>query len=628
MTLFEFDKIAKLVDEGTVYTDMLKTMKEEALSFARVFKDTPEITSDWGHNYFCADDGERLIFDLNKPHDHECMLCGKVYKSEKLDNVWVYFYRNQAILTLMKLAVVYKLEKDPECLELYKKILTYYAEHYTEFKIHAKDVISDDLTYDVGGAGRMMPQGLNEAIVLIRISVTLEILKDDLDKEFKDLVINNLFMEAVKILKPQLIRIHNIPCWLNSAIGVVALVAQNQELIDLVFDGDFSINEQLKQGVTADKFWYEGSIHYNFFLLEGVTSLLIFAKIYDKEVREAKIVEEMLIQAYHYALDNDTLPNPNDGWPNVNLKTYEYIYCMGAKVFGIDSPVGNVYKNILARDVERVTIPLSKPYYYNNDISFERLIYFPDLDVENRTPIERGSVSFKHSYYGLLRNDDINAFVKYGHLGPSHAHPDKMTTEILIKGNILSRDLSNSGYGARLCDEWHRISLSHNTVVVDGKNHTNVDGGILNEFNENRCYTHVDNVYEGVHYTRELDLLPDGFLDKFLVQSDDEHNYDWIFHSQAKLLTQLNLEDADLGYSDNGYQHVQNTKLVVTDNNDSIDLEWDLNGVKLISTIKLAGKQLFLADTFDNPVSHYRKAIILREKAKDATFEVNWKIVN
>ncbi|OOO00149.1 MAG: hypothetical protein ATN35_08840 [Epulopiscium sp. Nele67-Bin004] len=626
MTLFEFDKIKQVAQEGNVYGDMLKDFKAEALDFAKNFEDTPAKTSDWGHNYFCVEDGERLIFDLNKPHEHECMLCGKVYKSKQLDNVWVYFYRNNAILVLLKLALTYKLEKDEECLELYKKILGYYAEHYTEFELHAKDKIVTDLRHDVGGAARMMPQGLNEAIIMIRIALSLEILKGEIDQEFVEFVQEKMFRPAISIMTPQIAHIHNIPCWLNSAVGVLGLSMGDQELIDLVFNSEFDINQQLLQGVTGDRFWYEGSTHYNFFLLEGITNLLIFAKMYDQEFAQAKIVEEMLVEAYYYSLDNDVLPNPNDSWPNVNLKTYEYIYCVGAKVFGEDSEVGNIYKNILAKDMDRVPIPLSKPLYYKNLISLEKLLYFPDINIENRTPLKRTSKAYRESGFGILRNDNVNVFIKYGHRGPSHAHPDKMTIEVLVKNELLSRDLSNCGYASRLCNEWHRKTLSHNTIIVDGENQVSMEMGELKEFTENSCKTFVENVYDGVDYARNISLTENGFEDHFEVTADADKNFDWIFHSEATLETRLEGEDAELGYNDHGYQHVKNIRRVAVEG-DTIDLKWNLNGVALVSTVTVAGKEMFIADTFDNPVSRYRTAIILRDKAQNASFDIKWTIV-
>ncbi len=79
-------------------------------------------------------------------------------------------------------------------------------------------------------------------------------------------------------MAPQAVAIHNISCWSLSAIGVMGLAMHDQEMIDYAFKSQFNMHEQLKKGVTKDGFWYEGSIHYNFFLLEGVSYLFLFSK--------------------------------------------------------------------------------------------------------------------------------------------------------------------------------------------------------------------------------------------------------------------------------------------------------------------------------------------------------------
>ncbi|MFI3207989.1 MAG: heparinase II/III family protein [Eubacteriales bacterium] len=621
-----FDVNEKLFREDPKYIGMLDTMRAEVTKFCAEFHDSPDYLSEWGHNYFCPEDGERLIFDFDRPQEHECELCHTVYKSKTFDNVWRYFYRNHAILTLMKLAVLYKMEGKQEYLDDYKRILGFYSDHYVEFALHAKDHIVDDVTFDIGGAARLMPQGLNEAIVAIRTIISLELLKDVIDEEFVAGVKKNLFVPMTEILVPQVNRIHNIPVWLNSAIGVIGLYTKDEELLDFVFNGEFSINEQLKQGVTEDNFWYEGSIHYNYFLLEGVVDLMAFCELHGQEFASKAIVEEMLVAGYNYAFDNDIFPNPNDGWPNVTLKSYEYVYCLATKVFGVDSQVGNIYKNILANNRDRVEFPLSKPYYYNNEISFERLVCLPDIDIEDRTPLHRTSKCFKNSYFGMLKNENVNLFMKYGHRGPSHAHPDKMNIEVMIKGESLSRDLSNTGYASKLCNEWHRHSASHNTVLVNGEDHVSMEGGTVIDFTDNTCHALVNDVYEGVDYERSVAITEDGFTDTFMVSSETENVYDWFFHSEATLVTEVSGEAGDMVFSSNGYEHLKAVKKLAVDS-DELVLEWKLGETTLISTIDVAGKEVFMAESYDNPVSRHRTAIILRNKAAKAEYNMAWKIV-
>ena len=72
------------------------------------FSDSPEKLSRWGHHYFCDDDGGRLIFDLNSPKEHRCVVCGKVYRDETQNGVWITFYRNRAVVMTLVSALIYK----------------------------------------------------------------------------------------------------------------------------------------------------------------------------------------------------------------------------------------------------------------------------------------------------------------------------------------------------------------------------------------------------------------------------------------------------------------------------------------------------------------------------------------
>ena len=74
---------------------LIEAMRRDVDQFMPGFSDSADRLSRWGHYYFCDDDGGRLIFDLNSPHEHRCQVCGKVYKSEILDGVWTYFYRDR-----------------------------------------------------------------------------------------------------------------------------------------------------------------------------------------------------------------------------------------------------------------------------------------------------------------------------------------------------------------------------------------------------------------------------------------------------------------------------------------------------------------------------------------------------
>lgn len=611
------------------YQDMLKQMSSEVEEFSNNFSDDYNKMSEWGHMYFCEEDGAILDFDLNKPHSHVCTVCGKEYKSKQLDNVWVYFYRGKAIQNALNSAVVYKATGEKKYLEIVKKIIGYYAENYTNFAIHSKDAAIEITTTGKLGYARIMPQELNEAVIVTKIARIMEILKDDLDEEFKSLV-KTMFREVFGILVPQANKVHNKPCWSICAIGSMGFVIQDQEMIDFAFKSEFNIDRQLTEGVTSG-IWYEGSMYYSFFTLEGVADLLMFSKTYGYEAPIVEnTVELMLNTAYDYAFDNLIFPNPNDGWPDINLKTFSFLYHLAYKVFG-EEKMGELLRTIENSDVVRRDPQLAKPYYYNNEISLEELLFNNNFDKEGRLRKSATSTNFKTSNVGILKNNKVNIFVKYGHQARSHAHADKMNLEVTLGNELISRDLSNSGYVSRLCNEWHRVSAAHNTVVVNGKNHTSIAKGEIIEFTETSFDLKSQDLYEGiikdVNFQRKVNLLKKGFNDEFKVETLDAKTLDWFFHFESKVefMTKVETIKFDLGYNEDGYQHITNARKVVLDKN-KITLEFKINLIEFTVDLDLTNKVLIICDTVDNPVNEKRTSLIVRSLNTNETFTANWKI--
>lgn len=621
------DNYVDAINKNSAYKAAIIKIKSEVDDFYSDFHDDPSVISEWGHYYFCNYDGGRLIYDRKNPHSHKCEICSKDYTDEVYDGVWTYFYCNEAILTAWKAAALYAYDKNPHYLDVLKNIIGFYAKNYTKFVIHNKErerfLNVSDMKW---GCGRILPQGLNESIITIRMIQALEIVKNDLPAEFLDEIYNNMFKEIFKLLKPQVNQIHNIRCWNNSAIAVMGFFFNDKEMLDFVFHGEYNIIRQIKEGVTKDGFWYEGSIHYNFFTLEGITPTLLFASIYNYDFDpEAKaIVRNMFVSAYNYAFTNLYLPNPNDGWPSINLKTYSYIYSVAAKVFSSDKEIVNILKIILNNKYPRTTLPLSKPYYINNEIAFEQLLLNTDMDIHDYHNICQKTLNFPMSSFGMLRNDNINIFVKYGLNGPSHAHPDIINIEVVHKDGIISRDISNAGYISLLCNEWHRRSLAHNTVIMNGLDVTSRSPGKTLKYSKEHIICEALNVYEGVNEIREVKLLKNGFEDVVKIESNDDATFDYVFHLENDITLELNDDfiSSDLGFKENGYQYVKNVMHYdkVCDN---IVLNAKLHDLKISLDIDLKDHELFVGKTMDNPVNKERTTLILRGKGKN----INYKMV-
>lgn len=624
------DNYVSAINNNSAYKAAIIKIKSEVDDFYSSFNDDPSIISEWGHYYFCNYDGGRLIYDRKNPKSHKCEICGKDYTDEVYDGVWTYFYRNEAILTAWKAAALYAYDKNPHYLDILMEIIGFYAKNYTKFVIHNKErdrfLNIDDMKW---GCGRIMPQGLNESIITIRMIQALEIVKNDLPKSFLDEIYHSMFKEIFKLLKPQVNQIHNIRCWNNSAIAVMGFFFNDKEMIDFVFNGEYNIIRQIKEGVTKDGFWYEGSIHYNFFTLEGITPAVLFSSIYnyDFDLDAKNIIRNMFISAYNYAFTNLYLPNPNDGWPSINLKTYSYIYSVAAKVFNSDKEIVNILKIILNNKYPRTTLPLSKPYYINNEIAFEQLLLNTDMDIHNYSIIPQKTLNFSMSSFGMIRNENMNVFVKYGLNGPSHAHPDIINIEVMYKDGMISRDISNAGYISLLCNEWHRRSLAHNTVIMNGLDITSRSPGKTLKYSKDHIICEALNVYDGVDEIREIKLLKNGFSDIVQIKSANDGVFDYVFHleNDINLAISNDFISSSLGFKENGYQYVKDV-MKYNKKTDVLTLEAKRSNQNIAIDLDLKDHELYVAKTMDNPVNKERTTIIIRGNGKNICYKMSLRI--
>jgi hypothetical protein len=618
---------------GGTYRRMLDAMAEDVRSFAASFSDDPKRLSDWGHKYFCPEDGGRLLWDPKDRGAHRCIVCGKIYSGEPYDSVWTTFYRNEAFQTARKAAVLSAVRGGDEWIAAMEKILGFYADRYEQFELHSKDRRVSASVVDGLGAGKIMPQGLNEAILVVRCIQAMTIARTRLSASFIDRMREGFLLPAKELLLPQSNRIHNIPCWIDSALGAVGVFEEDEQLVRFALSvRDFGLGAQLSRGVTKDGFWYEGSLHYHFFTLEGVLSFMLLAA--RAGIRRPKIeesLERMLVQPFRLAFDSGRLPNPNDGWPDIGLKTYSYVYDLGAAFFGSDSQVAALQRALEKDAAPRSEIPLSRPYYFDDRISLERLMFNPRAeDSEARSwagslpDVSRASAVYRASCFAMLRDRGLNVLLKYGHNGPSHAHPDKMTLEVVANGAYLSRDLSNAGYGARLCDEWHRTTPAHNTVVVDGADHLSMERGRLLWFDDHVAATRAANVYRGVDFERTISLIPDGFRDVFDVVSEGAHIYDWFFHIDGTLLSAPEGVPGSLDYCEGGYKHVKSVRDLGSAA--SLSLSWRFGGGVAHCLVECPGARALLAITPDNPVDRSRSTLVLRAAGSVFSFKTTWTI--
>ena len=610
---------------------LLSGLRKNVSRWMEHFSDDPTIESGWGHVYFCPKCGTFLTFDLENPHIHRCSCCGNIVTGAEYDASWVYLYRYDALMSAVQSAVLYRVDGERRYLDYFIKVIGFYGENWYRFCEHGRNTWPS-------GNGKITPQALNEAIFLVRVCGGLELLRDVLPQEWLTNISQWMLIPCAYFLDAQKRWIHNIPCWLNAAVAAVGLMTNNTDLIDRAFYRRYGFSDQVRGGgVTSSYFWYEGSIHYNFFTLEAFMNTLLFARIYNQEIPEdvEDTIYQMLLAPCKYAFSCGQLPNPNDGWPNLGLKTYSFIYEMGAKIFSQrkgGEEIAALAQVIREMPYTRVPVPLSYPTYVG-DVSLEWLLFGQPAKEETIKclPYFKGSHLFEASNFATLRYGAIELFHKFGHCTPSHAHPDKMTIEVRAFGERITHDLSNCGYAAKLCPEFHRTTVSHNTVVMDGRNHPGVDPGTVLHYGQDHLYTKAQSAYEGIDFLRKIVLTQDGFSDVFSVENKAEekecHTFDWVFHLDGTLMEPVDGQPDELGYVQAGYAYLTNVQRVTQTG--TITLTWQFSGgVVGIQTIETSGKILYIAKSPDNPPAQDgsgRTTLLLRSREVSPTFVQNWR---
>lgn len=600
---------------------LVKRLHTDVQWFSANFKDDPKELSGWGHHYFCLRDGAFLHYDRTSPFSHRCPICGNVYKGGDFDAAWLCLYRYEALMSAVEAAVLYRLEGNTAYLRHFRRILGFYSDHYEEFEAHGKGPTTS-------GNGKIMPQALNEAIFLVKAVNGLEILRGSLPDPFVQDVCRKLLLPGARFVNEQKKIIHNIPCWINSAVGAVGLFTGDDELVRLAFDSPLGLADQVRRGVTESHFWYEGSIHYNCFTLEAFLNQILMARIHQKKIPDDvdRAVYDMLLAPCRLTFSNGVLPNPNDGWPNLNLKTYSYLYEMAAKLYDSDD-LRRILSDIYSQQIRRTALLMSSPVYAG-DYCLEWLLFSRPMRQEAKNlGIWSKTVNFEPSCYAMLREENCEVFFKYGHRSPSHAHPDKMNLEVMAFGTPVSRDLSNCGYAAPLCNEYHRTSVAHCTVVLDGHSHPDTQLGECRFWRDRPAAlsAHVKDAYPGVDFVRCVTLQKNGFSDRFDVHGEKGHVIDWFFHVEGELVDPPKSESASLGFGQDGYQHLKDVQ-VIRSTAPVLRLHWRFaNGVFGIQEVNMQGVTAYLCKSYDNPVNRLRRTVILRVHGRDAEFSQNWQ---
>jgi hypothetical protein len=573
-----------------------QAFEKQQASFDRVaaLYETPPLgVTGWLHEYFC-EKGHQLTFDPTSPTRHHCARCGQNYTGSPYDDCWRSAVHSQIAGACETAGILYRLTGEPRYFDYVRKMLLWYAENFTQFQPHGSHA----------GKGIIREQSLDEATQLSRLAVAYWDICPDLTPADREAIATQYFLPDAQFIHKQTGTIHNIHCWHNAAVGLVGFALGDQELIAAAIDGPFGLIQQIKNGVSEDGFWYEGSISYHYYTISSLEPLYIAARAQQHPLPDTEKFLMMYTAPLRLAFSNGELPANNDCWPGQNLPSRTPYYEIAAHLFQ-DASVLQALAN----------------FYQTQPRASEQALLYGPSELPPAAPEALESTLFPHSGLAVLRNDTVNVLLKYGPYGGGHDHLDRLNLMLFAQDHILIPDLGTSGYGIAL-NQWFRSPVAHNMLVVDGKTQAR-QGGSLLHYDEHRIAALAGPVYPGVEIQRQTELLPAGLIDAVSAYSDGPHVYDLIYHIRGELQpTGLETQPCTTLPDQGGYQFLNQP--VLASGESGITLRWHLRDTEGVLSMHITSPhpfQIITGTCPDNPADQEMSFVILRTEQSTA----QWK---
>ena len=511
----------------------------------------------WSGWYICPDKGVRLRFE--GPGRHVCPVDGKVYSGWPYDQVMYSWMHGHLARSALDLGLAYRLTGEGKYAESAVDILRAYGDKYLEYPIH-------NVQGDPGGSGaHVLSQTLDEAIWLISMAWAYDLVADSpaLGDADRIAIEHGLLRPAAQLIGRNHAGQSNWQSWHNAALAAVGFELEDPVLVaQAMLDESNGFEFQMTHSVSADGFWYEGSWGYHFFALHAHQYLAEMAVRAGLDPYGQSGLRAMFSAPLEFSMPDLTLPPFNDSG-TVNLVSQDYVYESAYNRYRDQH-----YAAVLGHRARR-----------------REALFWGAEEVPQGARPTLGSTLFPDAGYAVLRSggsgagrpapsesagsQEVYAALDFGPHGGWHGHFDKLGFVLQARGTVMAVDPGTQSYAAPTHKTWDKVTVAHNTVVVDERTQDEATGH-LHRFAAlpglSMAAADAGDAAPGADLLRTLLVSPEYVLDRFRVRTDDEdeHTFDWLYHGFGQLSTDLPLSEyPDLPDGD-GYQHISDAAAATT----------------------------------------------------------------
>ena len=543
---------------------------------------------------------------------------GAVHSGEPYDSAWRWSLNDMLSDAALKLAYRSHLaggrgEQARADRDLSGRILLTYAERYQHMEPPPLDHINHP--------GVVTWSGLDESVWLIRMCWAFVLLEEMLPEGAADRLARQMFRPGAEhIRRIRWPEIHNATNWNNAALATLALVLEDEDLLEVALGGDLGLEPQLTQGVSQDGIWWEGSLSYHYYMLDAVVWTLRILRASGRSFDDGGILKRMFLAPILISFPDLKLPAVNDCWYFIGLQQR-----VG---HGIPEADG-FYETAHGWFRDPVFAWVLQQNYVNRPRTCFEALLDGAREIPSGEEPEWKSLHLEDLGFAVLRSRDrgnrSHLIFKAGPDGGVHGHHDQLRIQLFANGSPWLPDLGTPGYGIELNDTWYQQTASHATALVDGLSQPLAEGK-FNRYEADDRYTVCDasvsweeGAYAGVEMRRILLWRDHYFVDLLQVRCPTVRDLDWVSQVRGKRTGEpVELSPAPPLTGDGGYAHVRLEGQVPETTNPR--LRWRHQGGNLDLYLLETSGRMFLGSAPSNPASETLSTCIRRRTAADATF--------
>lgn len=512
--------------------DLVASMKESVRTLMEEPVHVPTSgIANWTLYYYCPQCSVQLAFDWRDGVHHRCPQCGRVFTGEPYDSSWWGLVNARNYNGAVTMGWLYAMTGETAYANKARDILAEYAKNYPNYEVHG------DIPYN--GPGRSGAQTLDEANFQRNLAIAFDLVRETLTDAEQARMREDMFIPGAQFLmEHRHNQLHNHEVIINSAIAIIGMLFDREEMIDFALHTPYGLLYQLEHGMLENGMWFEGSFGYHFYAL---TSFLAYEK-FALNTKYSHIhhpnYARMMNFAFDYVQPDGSLPmlgDTNYGHFKSMLPLYEFTY----------------------RELreEKMLFMLHLAYRGQKRDNLEAVIYGVDElpPCPHIAPPAQVHPEPGHSGHTLLRAPDGRFLLfKHDRYGGEHDHYDRLGISAYALGVQAAHDMGTTGYGAVMHYDYYKNTGSHNTVVIGEENQSPANA-VMTRFEQRDDVTFVeavcdwdapfempdtftivqwdDEAYRHVKMTRRIAWTQDYFAERFDVENvGGGRTLDWVLH--------------------------------------------------------------------------------------------------